>query len=55
MGLAKPTPFRLSSSKHHKKGDFVAVLNGSSEFIWVGSRIIHKNLNDIEQLVFVGK
>jgi hypothetical protein len=45
----------LSPRKHNEKVNIVAVLNGFSEFIWVGSRMIYKNLNDVAQLVLFGK
>jgi hypothetical protein len=45
----------LSSSKHHKKGNFVSIVDGFREFIRVSGSMIYKNLNDIEQLIFLGK
>jgi len=39
-------PF-LSSGKHDKKMNLIAVLDGFDEFIGVSRRMIHKNLNDV--------
>ena len=44
-----------SPSQHHDKVNFVAILDRLHELIRVSSSMVHVNLDDVVQFVFLGK